>query len=132
MVIDDVEWLGFIDRLEQTSSGLRVVDYKTSATAISKAAAAESIQLGFYASAVAKEGGDVVHAQLWYPRAATKSVSTRDLDLDGLDRIKLEMVQITSSIRSEDWSPNVGGQCKRCSYRLSCPAWPEGKGAYLP
>ena len=132
MVIDDVEWLGFIDRLEQTSSGLRVVDYKTSATAMSKADAAESIQLGFYASAVAKEGGDVVHAQLWYPRVATKSVSTRDLDLDGLDRITLEMVQITSSIRSEDWSPNVGGQCKRCSYRLSCPAWPEGKGAYLP
>jgi CRISPR/Cas system-associated exonuclease Cas4 (RecB family) len=132
MVIDNVEWLGFIDRLEQTSSGLRVVDYKTSTTAMSKADAADSIQLGFYASAVARDGGEVVQAQLWYPRAATKSVSTRDLDLHGLDEIELEMVEITSSIRSEDWSPNVGRQCQRCSFRLSCPAWPEGKGAYLP
>ena len=132
MVIDGVEWLGFIDRLEQTSSGLRVVDYKTSATAMSKNDAAESIQLGFYASAVSSDGGDVVQAQLWYPRAATKSVSIRDLDLERMDDIESEMVQITSSIRSEDWTPNVGRQCERCDFRLSCPTWPEGEGAYLP
>jgi hypothetical protein len=131
-VIDGVEWLGFIDRLEQTSSGLRVVDYKTSATAMTKGDAAESIQLGFYASAVSSDGSDVVQAQLWYPRAATKSVSTRDLDLDRLDEIESEMVRVTTSIRSEDWTPDVGRQCERCDFRLSCPAWPEGKGAYLP
>ncbi len=132
MVIDDVQWVGFIDRLEQTSYGLRVVDYKTSTTAMNKADAADSIQLGFYASAVAQDGGEVVQAQLWYPRAATKSVSTRDFDLNGIDKIALEMVEITSSIRTEDWSPKVGRQCQRCNFRLSCPAWPEGKGAYLP
>jgi len=132
MVINEVEWLGYVDRLEQTSSGLRVVDYKTSATAISGAEAKVSIQLGFYASAVMADGGDVEQAQLWFPRVATKSVSTRDLDLDQMDEIKTEMAEITSSIRAEDWAPRVGKPCTRCSFRLSCPAWPEGKGAYLP
>ena len=132
MVIDDVEWLGVIDRLEQTSSGLRVVDYKTSATATPKADVEVSIQLGFYASAVASAGGEVVQAQLWFPRVATKSVSTRDLDLGRIDEIGIQMADITSSIRAEDWAPKVGKQCEKCSFRLSCPAWPEGKGAFLP
>ena len=132
MIIDGIEWFGFIDRVEQTSSGIRVIDYKTSTQAMTKDAAAESIQLAFYASAVAAEGGEVVQAQLWYPRAATKSVSTRELDLDRLEELQDEMVDVTASIRDEVWSPKVGDHCERCAFRLSCPAWPDGKGAYLP
>lgn len=131
MLIDGVEWTGFIDRLERTDSGVRVVDYKTSATVMSKLDAAESIQLAFYASAVSEEGEEVIQAQLWYPRAATKSVSTRDLDLNRLDELHDVMAAVTQSIREEDWQPNVGKHCERCDFRLSCPAWPEGKGAYL-
>ena len=131
-VIDEVEWLGFIDRIEQTSGGLRIVDYKTSTQAMSKDDAAGSVQLGFYAAAVEDEGGDVAEAQFWYPRTRAKSISTRDLDVDHLDDMRNEMMTITSSIRAEDWVPKVGDQCERCSFRLSCPAWPEGKGAYLP
>ena len=99
---------------------------------MTKESAAESIQLAFYATAVEADGGEVIHAQLWYPRAKTKSVSTRDLDLDRLEELQVEMVQITEQIRDEIWSPQAGDHCERCDFRLSCPAWPDGKGAYMP
>ena len=124
--------LGYVDRIEQTSAGLRVVDYKTSASAMGKPEAARSIQLAFYSAAVERDGGDVVHAQMWYPRVRTKSVTVRELDLGDLGDLEEEMVEITDSIRSEEWAPKVNERCDRCAFRLSCPAWPEGRGAYLP
>ncbi|MGB7861685.1 MAG: ATP-dependent DNA helicase [Acidimicrobiia bacterium] len=131
-VIDGVVWIGFIDRLEQTPEGIRVVDYKTSTSAVTIAEAASSIQLAFYASTVENDGEDVVQAQFWYPRVTGKALATRDLDLDLLDQARNQMTDITVAIRAEDWEPKVGDQCRRCDFRLSCPAWPEGRGAYLP
>ncbi len=130
-VIDGVEWVGVIDRVERTGEGLRIVDYKTSTSALTKDEAAVSIQLGFYATAL-DDDGDVVEAQLWYPRSKAKSVSTRSFDMTNLEEVQRAMTEITRSIRSEDWAPSVGKHCERCSFRLSCPAWPEGRGAYLP
>ena len=132
MIIEGITWIGFIDRLEQTSSGYRVVDYKTSASAMTKKEAGDSIQLAFYAGAITTDGGDVIQAQLWYPRVAAQTVTVRDLDLGRLDELSEEMRTMTGSIRAEDWAPKVGEHCQRCDYRLSCPAWPEGRGAFLP
>jgi RecB family exonuclease len=132
-VIAEVPWVGVIDRIESTSEGtLRVVDYKTSTQAMSVKDAAESVQLGFYAMALMAEGEEVTEAQLWYPRTSAKSVSTRSLDLDDLESVQEEMKRVTTAIRSEDWKPLVGAACERCAFRMSCPAWPEGSGAYLP
>ncbi|MEA1903273.1 MAG: ATP-dependent DNA helicase [Actinomycetota bacterium] len=132
LAIDGVDWVGYIDRLESGPDGSLIVDYKTSTQAMSKADAAESIQLGFYSSAVAAGGDPVADAQLWYPRTSAQTVSRRSLDMDRLEEVEEEMIRITNAIRSEDWEPTPGGHCKRCAFKLSCPAWPEGKGAYLP
>jgi ATP-dependent exoDNAse (exonuclease V) beta subunit len=132
-VIAEVPWVGVIDRIESTSEGtLRVVDYKTSTQAMSVKDAAGSVQLGFYAMALMAGGEDVTEAQLWYPRTSAKSVSTRSLDMDDLESVQEEMKRVTTAIRSEDWKPVVGAACERCAFRISCPAWPEGSGAYLP
>lgn len=132
-VVGGVEWVGVIDRVEKTDIGLRVVDYKTSTTATSVDDAAKSIQLGFYASALGEQSDeDVVDAQLWFPRTNTKSVATRSFDFDRLDEVRDEMVRVTEEIRSECWDPSIGDHCARCPFRLSCPAWPEGRGAFLP
>ena len=56
--IGGVDWVGYIDRLERSSEGLRVIDYKTSRNPPSIADAKESVQLAFYASAVGKEPGN--------------------------------------------------------------------------
>lgn len=131
--IAGVRWVGKIDRLEKTDAGLKVVDYKTSRTPATREEAAESIQLGFYAMAAgALHGEEVVAAEMWYPRSRSKGVSTPAFDLEGLPSVRLKMETVTSAILDEEWSPQVSDNCRNCGFRLSCPAWPEGRGAYLP
>jgi superfamily I DNA/RNA helicase/RecB family exonuclease len=129
--IGDVTWTGVIDRLERGEDGLRVIDYKTSGKAPGLEDVASSIQLGFYAAALMDEGEEVAAAELWFPRVKSKAVTTRSFRVHTLDQVREEMVRVTRSIVAEDWSPRPGAHCERCVFRLSCPAWPEGQGAYL-
>jgi putative RecB family exonuclease len=131
--IEGTRWYGIVDRLERGPDGLRVVDYKTGKTYPTGAEAAVSIQLAFYALAVARETGEeVVAAEMWFPRTDAKSVTTRHLDVSGLADVEAEMARVASAIYAEQWEPKVGDACRRCGFRRSCPAWPEGQGAYLP
>jgi RecB family exonuclease len=132
-IIGDVEWVGFIDRLERTPRGLKVIDYKTTKSPPTIDEAKRSIQLGFYATAVAEEFSEPVEgAEMWFPRKEAKSVTKRSLDGDLLGEVREVMEQVTLSIRGEHWEPKVSNRCEKCDFRLSCPAWPEGRGAYLP
>ena len=131
--IGGVEWVGYIDRLEKGPTGLRVIDYKTSKNPPSVPEAKESVQLGFYASAVAAETDEpVVAAEMWFPRKEAKSVTKRSFDMDLLPNVVETMEAVTTAILEERWQPRVNNRCNRCDFRLSCPAWAEGKGAYLP
>ena len=130
--IDGVRWVGYIDRIEEVPDGFRVVDYKTSAKPPTRDEAAASIQLGFYAKALNGAGRRVVDAEMWFPRTSAKSVTVRRFNLDNLDAVEEEMVRITQEIKAENWSPKVGNHCSRCAFLRVCPAWPEGKGAFLP
>jgi superfamily I DNA/RNA helicase/RecB family exonuclease len=130
--IEGVRWIGRIDRLERSADGYRVVDYKTSGHAPRKEDAEQSIQLGFYAHAVAEAMGPVVASEMWFPRTPTNSVTTRKFAMHQLADVTETMVEITRSIGAEDWRPRVSVDCRRCGFRRSCPAWPEGRGAFLP
>lgn len=132
MEIDGVRWVGRIDRLEQTEDGYRIIDYKSTATAPTLTEAAESLQLAFYTLAVSSQRGEVVAAEMWFPRTGATKITTRAFQLHRLDEITDRMGQITDSIRSENWEPRVGLGCKSCVFKRSCPAWPEGRGAFLP
>jgi RecB family exonuclease len=132
-VIASTPWIGLVDRLERTPHGLKVVDYKTSKSATSIEDAKSSIQLAFYASAIAQSFGEpVIGAEMWFPRVESVKVTTRPLDLDRLAEIEETMIEVTDAIRSEQWEPRVGDGCKNCVFKKSCPAWPEGQGAFLP
>ncbi len=130
--IEGVTWLGRVDRLERSRDGLRVVDYKTGGTAPSNDDAAQSIQLAFYAMAVGRTQGEVVASEMWFPRTSAKSVTTRQLAMHRLGEVVETMSVITRNIAEEDWSPRVSDACQWCAFRSSCPAWPEGRGAFLP
>jgi superfamily I DNA/RNA helicase/RecB family exonuclease len=131
--IGGVEWVGVIDRLERSPDGLRVIDYKTSSSAPKKDDVSRSIQLGFYSAAVERDAGEpVVAAEMWFPRAKTVSVTTRSFDLALLPEVIETMVELTSHIQAENWEPRINERCNKCDFRLSCPAWAEGRGAYLP
>ena len=129
--IGGIRWVGRIDRLEKVENGYRVVDYKSSTNAPTKEKSSESIQLGFYALAVTEQLGNVVASEMWFPRVDTKSVSTRSLAIHQLPELAARMGEITTSIGAEAWEPRVSEGCKRCVFRRSCPAWPEGRGAFL-
>lgn len=131
--IEGVLWRGVIDRLELTEHGYRIVDYKTGKNPITLKDAKESIQLGFYALAInaISDGVPVVAAELWYPAKDSVSLTTRNLDLANLLTVEEKMREVTHAISSEIWEPKVSGLCDRCAFKTSCPAWPEGKGAFV-
>ncbi len=132
-VIGDVEWVGFIDRLERTPDGLKVVDYKTGKNPPTIEDAKVSIQLGFYALAVEEQTGeDVTAAEMWFPRKEAKSVTTRALAIDRIEEIRGTMEGVAAAVGDEAWEPRINARCERCQFRRSCPAWPEGRGAFLP
>lgn len=131
--IAGIPWMGKIDRLERTPDGLKVIDYKTSTRAATKDEAAISVQLGFYVIATQETHDEEVEgAEMWFPRTKAQSVTTPKLDLDRLEEIEELMETITGAIAAEMWEPRVNDRCDRCSFRLSCPAWPEGRGAFIP
>ncbi|NQV08101.1 ATP-dependent helicase [bacterium] len=134
-----VRWRGRIDRIEQVEGpegpGLTVIDYKTTRTPVTKANAAVSLQLGFYTLAVAADLelsgiGPVVGAEFWYPASQTKSVSTRQLDLDRLPDVEALLESAAAGIAAENWPAVVNQHCDRCQVRRVCPEWPEGREAF--
>ena len=129
--VDGVRWVGRVDRVEQGDEGVRVVDYKTGTSVPTGAEAAESIQLGFYAKAIQERLGSVVASEMWFPRTRAQKITTRSFSMHVLDQIEQKMIEITHAISEENWEPKVSEMCTRCSFRRSCPAWPEGRGAFL-
>jgi superfamily I DNA/RNA helicase/CRISPR/Cas system-associated exonuclease Cas4 (RecB family) len=129
-----VAWRGRVDRVEGDGRSVRIVDYKTSRSPASLEEAAESIQLGFYAMALADNpvgGSEPTSAQFWYPaKTDTKAVTTRDLDLGRLGEVASKLESAAAGIVSEDWVPRPGPHCQRCRVRSICPAWPEGREAF--
>ena len=129
----DVDWVGRADRIERTTDGaIRVVDYKTSRSIMPQYKAARSLQLAFYALAVADDprfGGDVGSAELWYPATPQKGFR-RELEMTALEDLRAELTDIARSILDERWEPTPGDACERCSVRIVCPEWPEGREAF--
>lgn len=126
--VGGVDWIGRADRIDRVDGGLKIIDYKTSKSTPPKKDAANSLQLGFYVLAAAQhptlsELGPPVGAELWYPLANR----VLPFDMGNLDAVEDSLKSVAEGIRSEDWSPRVGPHCDRCSFRLVCPAWPEGR-----
>jgi superfamily I DNA/RNA helicase/RecB family exonuclease len=131
--IGGVEWVGVIDRLERSRDGIRVVDYKTTKSPPKVDDVKRSIQLAFYATAVEKEAGEAVAgAEMWFPRVESRSVTTRTFDMEALPEVMEVLEAVSRDVLAEVWEPRVNDLCRRCDFQLSCPAWAEGKGAYLP
>jgi len=133
-------WRGRIDRIEvdERADGtrlVRVVDYKTGTGAPSVEEAGRSVQLGFYVLAARENAelaglGDIEAAELWFPAIKTRSVTTRELDIERLDEVRGLMHQAADGITAENWTPRIGSHCDRCPIRRVCPEWPEGREAY--
>ena len=130
-VIDGAKWTGRADRIDGGPTGLTVVDYKTASRALTGEEAAMSLQLGYYVLAASQDEtvrqlGAVAGAEFWYPMTQTKSVATRAFDMTKLGEVETRLVAVADGIRNENWAPQPGTNCERCSMRTLCPAWAEG------
>ena len=60
-----------------------------------------------------------------------KSVTTRSFDMARLGEVEARLTAVAAGIRNEDWTPQPGAHCERCSLRSLCPAWAEGGPDFL-
>ena len=129
---------GKIDAIFRNDNGrLRIVDYKTSRYAVSKADAQESLQLATYFLAVKRTPelsalGEPGVLELAYPakpyqrggfttRSATPE-ATADYEKENTDRL----TQLIARVRQEDFAPNPDAECMHCRFATICPLYPEG------
>jgi superfamily I DNA/RNA helicase/RecB family exonuclease len=135
--IGDADWSGRADRVERAGTTLRIIDYKTSASPVTRDEAAVSLQLGFYAHAAAADPaiaalGTVGGASFWFPAAKPNrsGIATRDLDMDRLPEVVGRLGDIAAAIRAEAFDPTPNRDCDRCTVRSVCPAFPVGREAF--
>lgn len=130
-----ITWRGRIDRIERLGDGsIRIVDYKTSKKAMRKVDAAASVQLGFYLQAASDDPsieGPAWSAELWYPASDTKYLTRRRYDPGNKDLVDDMLRRAADGIRRAAWPEAATSDCERCSFRSSCPAWPEGREAFV-
>src|SRR5690606_8229372 len=117
--VGDTQWVGRADRIDRAGEGIKIVDYKTSKNPPPLKEVAASLQLGYYALAAAEHPelarhGPPVAAELWYPLAKRKD-KVFPFDMSNLDDIRQALITVANGIRSEDWTPRVGGHCGRCA-----------------
>jgi superfamily I DNA/RNA helicase len=135
--LDEIKWWGRADRIERLpSGGLRIVDYKTTKGVVSTDEAAASLQLGFYLCAAADDPdvsawGELEQAQMWFPLAGRKT-AVREFAIARLEEVGHRLLAVERGIKAEEWPAQPSNACTRCSVKLVCPAWPEGREAYRP
>jgi RecB family exonuclease len=131
-----VRLAGRIDRLEDGGDGrVRVVDFKTGAAVPTREEAAWNPQLGSYQVAV-RAGlvppyTAVSEAVLVYLSRGTKAAAElrqEPLDqADDPDWMAGLLRQCAADAAGPAFEARVGGRCRTCAVKSSCPAWPEGK-----
>ncbi|UFU05567.1 ATP-dependent helicase [Ruania halotolerans] len=124
---------GRVDRVEHTSTGVRIVDLKTGKSAVSKADAERNAQLGSYQVAVqhgAFGEGTSGGAALVYLGAPTKGVTQReqrplaeDPEPEWAETLLREGATAMAAAVFEA-RPNP--RCRICPVQNSCPAQPAG------
>jgi hypothetical protein len=132
-----VRIVGVVDRIETDSAGrTQVVDFKTSANAVTAKAAEENPQLGAYQLALAE--GLVEDCPPTVPSGARlvyldQVVGGRVKELaqpplSGTGQWMTELLEDCRVSVSRPWfEARAGGQCRNCDVRSSCPAWPQGQ-----
>ncbi|SED70452.1 RecB family exonuclease [Ruania alba] len=130
---DGIRLRGRVDRVEHTSTGVRIVDLKTGKSAVSKADAERHAQLGSYQVAVERgafgasaSGG----AALVYLGAATKAVTQREqrpLAEDADPAWAETMLRDgAASMAAAEFEARPNPRCRICPVQNSCPAQPAG------
>ena len=124
--LDGIRIVGMIDRIDNSSNGNKVVDYKTSKRSTP---AKNSVQLGIYSLYLQqtedeKLAGIPETATLYFLRDEEQPEHNHTFTETDLDSIREKITDVARGIRARRFEPCSGYHCDWCDYKnLACPAW---------
>ncbi|NTW13769.1 MAG: PD-(D/E)XK nuclease family protein [Candidatus Moranbacteria bacterium] len=118
---------GTIDRIDVTSDGYEIIDYKTGKKMPSQDKIDNDLQLSIYLKAFLNrypketEHLERITVSLYFLRHGVKLSSTRTREqLDALDSRFLDVIK---EIEAEKFEPVLSALCDYCGYQKICPLW---------
>lgn len=116
---------GVIDRIDKTTKGFEVIDYKTNKIIPPPSISHKSLQLSIYRLALKQRWPNLkpqdVDLTLYYLKTGDRFTSTRS-EVD-LIEVKNFILSTIEEIKTSDFMPTSTRFCKYLPYRLTCPAW---------
>jgi RecB family exonuclease len=128
--LDATTLTGYIDRIDRLADGgLRLVDYKTSKSAMKKDEAEGDLQLALYALACREVPelsalGEVSELVYLYPRHLARGRAARreqTVTPDLLDRTEKRIRELIGAIVAEQFEFSATADCGWCEFKKLCP-----------
>ena len=119
---------GAIDRIDKTSEGISILDYKTSKTSSS---AKSNLQLAVYSMYLEQLEDDEIgglpeSSKLYFLRDEEEPVRDHSFTSEEIAKTKEKILDVAAGIRKREFSANKGKHCDWCDYKnLICPAWEQ-------
>lgn len=118
---------GIIDRIDKTTDGYEIIDYKTARKMPSQDKVDHDLQLSIYLKAFLnrypKEWAnlDKITVSLYYLKHGVKLSSTRTKEqLEQIDTLVLDVIK---AIEEAKFEPILTPLCDWCGYQKICPLW---------
>ena len=119
---------GAIDRIDKTSEGISILDYKTSKTSSS---AKSNLQLAVYSMYLEQLEDDEIgglpkSSKLYFLRDEEEPVRDHSFTSEEIAKTKEKILAVAAGIRKREFSASKGKHCDWCDYKnLICPAWEQ-------
>ncbi len=118
---------GIIDRIDKTTEGYEIIDYKTTRKMPAQEKVDNDIQLSIYLKAfLSRYPKEVVNlnkitVSLYYLKHGVKLSSQRTLEqLQKSEELFLDIIRL---IETAKFNPNLSPLCDWCGYQNFCPMW---------
>ncbi|MBU2564322.1 PD-(D/E)XK nuclease family protein [Patescibacteria group bacterium] len=116
---------GIIDRIDKTSQGIEIVDYKTAKRLPSQQDIDNSLQLSLYCLGLMKRWPEFklkdISLSFYFLKHQEKLTTTRTKEQ--LDLVKEKVFDDLEKIEKSNFKPTPTPLCDWCGYKKMCPMW---------
>jgi len=118
---------GIIDRIDKTSNGYEIIDYKTANKLPAQAHVENNLQLLIYLLAFLKrypqlkKAPEKVKLSLYFLKHDTKLSTTKTLPQ--LKKETEKIFNLFNEIKNSDFEPKTSPLCDWCDFQKICPMW---------